>query len=334
MNEKPRYWAIKTTEGGSGQNDHWREFLDEQVVAVGWKPVKINPDQFRDRRNQFIDKVVDRYGRTLRAGGSSPGYAARTIYKFANEWREGDVALICAGYRPNQTKPVRIYGIARVGAFFFDRHLKWWAFKREAEITPIDEYVAVRHLIPIFGESMRLTIHPRSEAQFRRFCKLKQIGQHLSLSAGLEERIAEMAEKDKAESSGQGFHVTAELRKRIESLAVKRATEYFQSRGFSVKNVGTTRSYDLECQKGKRMLRVEVKGTQTDGTSVILTPNEVLNAKRFPTALFLLHSIQCRKIGRSAVPTGGESFVLNRWQVEAHGQLKPLSYTYEILLQA
>ena len=146
----------------------------------------------------------------------------------------------------------------------------------------------------------------------------------------LEDQIEEIVENEKTERSGQGFRVTPEQRKKIEEFAVKRATKHFESLGYEVKNVGKTRSYDLECRKGSAVLRVEVKGTQTDGASVILTPNEVANAKKHLTALFVLHSIKWLRIGSSALPTGGKPLVLNPWQIDAHGRLQPLSYMYEI----
>jgi hypothetical protein len=146
----------------------------------------------------------------------------------------------------------------------------------------------------------------------------------------LEDQIEEIVENEKAERSGQGFRVTPEQRKKIEDFAVRRATKHFESLGYEVKNVGRTRSYDLECRKGREVLRVEVKGTQTDGDSVILTPNEVSNAKKHLTALFVLHTIKWLKIGGEALPTGGKHRVLNPWQIDTHGKLQPLSYVYEI----
>lgn len=146
----------------------------------------------------------------------------------------------------------------------------------------------------------------------------------------LEDQIDTMAENEKAATTGQGFQITPELRKKIEDLAVEKAEKYFESLGYKVEYVGNKRSYDLECRKGKDVLRVEVKGTQTDGASVILTPKEVLNAVKHNTALFVLHSIKCFKTGSSYSATGGEPFALNPWLIESHGILKPLSYMYEI----
>jgi len=151
-----------------------------------------------------------------------------------------------------------------------------------------------------------------------------------SKNAPLEKQIEEMVEGQKTRKSGQGFRISPELRKKIETLAIKKATKYFESLGYRVKYVGDSESYDLDCSKGKNTLRVEVKGTQTEGASIVLTPNEILSAKRHATSLFILHSVKCLKVGNSLNPTGGKNYVLHPWIIKTHGKLKPLSYMYYI----
>lgn len=146
----------------------------------------------------------------------------------------------------------------------------------------------------------------------------------------IEDEIEAIVENEKTARSGQGFRVTTEQRRKIEDFAVKRAIKHFECLGYAVKNVGKSRSYDLDCRKGSETLRVEVKGTQTDGASVILTPNEVSNAKKHTTALFVLHAIRFLRIGSSSVATGGKPLVLNPWKIDKHGTLQPLSYMYDI----
>ena len=93
-------------------------------------------------------------------------------------------------------------------------------------------------------------------------------------------------------------------------------------------NVGGTRSYDLDCFKNGGTLRVEVKGTQTTGDSVILTPNEVRNAKNHKTALYILHSIKVDMVRKTYRLSGGNEEVINPWKITEQGRLKPLSYIY------
>lgn len=56
---------------------------------------------------------------------------------------------------------------------------------------------------------------------------------------------------------------------------MKMATHAFEVEGFKVEDVSRYESYDLNCQTQHEILRVEVKGTTTDGRDVLLTPGEV-----------------------------------------------------------
>lgn len=151
-----------------------------------------------------------------------------------------------------------------------------------------------------------------------------------SPEGNIEDKIAELAENEMTARSGQGFQVDARTRKQIEKFAVASARRHFCGLGYNVEYVGEKRSYDLHCTKGSDVLRVEVKGTQTDGASVILTPNEVANARRHRTALYILHDIRLVGSGRSQTPSGGEPMVLNPWDLDKVGTLAPLSYNYKL----
>jgi hypothetical protein len=148
--------------------------------------------------------------------------------------------------------------------------------------------------------------------------------------ANLEDKIGEIAENERASRSGQGFQVNSEMRRQIEIYAVERAKRHFRNQKYEVEYVGQNRSYDLKCTRGSDLLRVEVKGTQADGSSVILTPNEVFNAREHKMALYVLHSIRWRRIGKSLRTYGGSELVFNPWTIDQDGELTPLSFTYEI----
>ena len=72
------------------------------------------------------------------------------------------------------------------------------------------------------------------------------------------------------------------------------AKKYFRSKGYDVEDRSKGNPYDLQCTKTNERLNVEVKGTQTDGRSIILTSGEVEFARRNKAqiALFVLHSIK------------------------------------------
>ncbi|GLW98211.1 DUF3883 domain-containing protein [Microtetraspora sp. NBRC 16547] len=74
------------------------------------------------------------------------------------------------------------------------------------------------------------------------------------------------------------FLQDARLRRAIEEYAVTRATTYFENLGYTVEDVGASRSYDLHAARDTEELRIEVKGSTLCADSVELTLNEVNNA--------------------------------------------------------
>jgi hypothetical protein len=105
------------------------------------------------------------------------------------------------------------------------------------------------------------------------------------------------------------------------------ANEYFRREGFRVKDVSAWCSYDLLCMKEALEVHVEVKGSTTDGNSIVLTNNEVKHAcdPHNACVLFVLHSIVLSK-GKAS---GGKQLILNPWQPE-NLRLTPISYTYRL----
>lgn len=162
---RQRYWVIKTTEGGPGNLDHWKEFQTEKVIAVGWKSIEDDPTKFSSYQ-KFFEHLDSKHNWNVR-------HAALTIYKFATELQIGDIAIICTGYAPNQKKNVYLYGFARIaGKFFRDEDSKWWNNKRKAEIKTVEQDIPLNIFVDIFGGSMLSTVHgPFSERQIREFSK-------------------------------------------------------------------------------------------------------------------------------------------------------------------
>lgn len=132
-------------------------------------------------------------------------------------------------------------------------------------------------------------------------------------------------------SSGQGFRVSAEERKAIEDHAMSLAEEHFREQGYDVEDVSARKSFDLCCTRGVEELRVEVKGTQTNGAEVLLTPNEVAHAQkhRDQVALFIVHSVQVNSDGERHTASGGETRVILPWNID-EGELKPTGYKYRV----
>lgn len=126
-----------------------------------------------------------------------------------------------------------------------------------------------------------------------------------------------------------GRSLTADERKAVEERAVKVTRECFDAMGFKTKDVGKTESYDVHATKGGQTIKVEVKGTTSDGAAILLTANEVeLHRSEHPNnALAVVRHIV---LGRSAdQPTadGGELKLRMPWQVEPE-RLEPIAYRY------
>lgn len=130
-------------------------------------------------------------------------------------------------------------------------------------------------------------------------------------------------------AKSQGFLLDKKLRRALERYAMDAATRHFQSLKFVVEDHHRNHSYDLLCRRGKEVIYVEVKGTQTEGKAIILTSGEVEFARSHAKhmALFIFHSIKVSKKGR--ILTQGTMRLIFPWNVDERC-LKPLAYQCDI----
>src|SRR5207302_9134700 len=117
--------------------------------------------------------------------------------------------------------------------------------------------------------------------------------------------VVEAIEKDQAK--GQGFQLDSKLRKALENYAMEVAKQYFQGKGYKCEDHSKKRPYDLLCSRGREVRYVEVKGTVTDGTEIILTKGEVEFAQGHEAqmVLFILHSIEVSNLHNGMILSGG-----------------------------
>ena len=163
MNEMPQFWMIKTTPGDNLQLSYWPDFCGEQVVAIGWEKITVNPT-VTALANLKIDVAKSYPGSKQHID-----YIASTIWGFARDWQEGDVAIICRGWAANQAKDVHLYGFAIVRGFFYDPKPRWqWKFKRKARIRCIDADVPVSLFQNMLGAA-RQTTHRIQPIRFQNF---------------------------------------------------------------------------------------------------------------------------------------------------------------------
>jgi hypothetical protein len=134
---------------------------------------------------------------------------------------------------------------------------------------------------------------------------------------------------EKRQAKCQGFMLDSKLRKALEDYAMDAAKRYFTSHGYSVEDCSKNHPYDLKCSKRKKLLYVEVKGTQTNGNGIFLTVGEVEHARshKGQMALFLYHSIDVSE--NSKILSGGRRHLIECWDID-QGILQPISYKYEL----
>lgn len=162
-----KYWVIKTTEGGPNKINHWEDFKSDSTIAVGWAMVQDNPADFSSEQ-EYLARLEAQYDWS----GRDVNHVASTIYDFAKSWETGDLAIICGGYTPNQSKDVILYGFAIVVDYYFDPNPQWRCkFKRKAEISIVEREIPKEIFVNSLGmESMiGATNGPFSERQFCTF---------------------------------------------------------------------------------------------------------------------------------------------------------------------
>jgi hypothetical protein len=139
------------------------------------------------------------------------------------------------------------------------------------------------------------------------------------------------AERFRKRAGGQGFAVSPKVRLAIEAFAMAKAKAHFEAKGYTVADVSKRECYDLRCERLGQRLYVEVKGTQSSGEEVLLTPNEVAHARERKNSmvLFIVHSITTTGSEDDPQVNSDKVSILEPWEID-RGTLKPLAYSYQI----
>jgi hypothetical protein len=138
--------------------------------------------------------------------------------------------------------------------------------------------------------------------------------------------VEQIAEEELEKAAG--FESNPKIPRAIETRAMDVAEQDYTRKHFSVTHKHAFESYDLLCKKDGFEIRVEVKGTRSNGSVVVLTENEVKMAidPTFKMELCVVHSI--RLSGEKA--TGGILERYEHWNPKAHN-LRPISYQCRLL---
>lgn len=135
-------------------------------------------------------------------------------------------------------------------------------------------------------------------------------------------------------SGGQGRRQNAAERRAIELRAMEVATDHLKAGGWKVDDVSLFRSYDLHCVRRGSECRIEVKGTTGDGSSVLLTPGEVVHARDANVKLMLLIVSGIELIAKQdedPTASGGTLRIIDPWRIDEDGTLTPTGFEYKLV---
>jgi hypothetical protein len=109
------------------------------------------------------------------------------------------------------------------------------------------------------------------------------------------------------------------------------AINHFQQQGWGVEDVSKYKSYDLLCTRQEEKLYVEVKGTTSEGSKILMTHQEVIHTqKNYPqTALFVVSQIKLINSETELDATGGEIKLYQPWLL-SDDSLKAITYEYQV----
>lgn len=128
-------------------------------------------------------------------------------------------------------------------------------------------------------------------------------------------------------TTGQGFDLNSEQRRAVELRAMLIARLYLEGDVWTVADTSAHAPYDFYCRKGAAQLFVEVKGTTSSGSSIVLTRNEVAHHQLvYPNnALILVSDIKLDQTGRASM---GIPKAICPWSIQ-ESSLTVIPYPYD-----
>jgi hypothetical protein len=164
-----QHWTIKTRDGREkGADDYWNKFRAEGVIALGWGGrLKIDPRNVT--HEELRAKIQTQYGYP----SNKAGRISKEIMQFAgreNGLKTNDIVWIIGSFATTQIKPIYVYSVAEViGELQCNWKSRWWNFKREAKIFPIERPLDIEQARKCFGmDAMVETLYSVPASSFER----------------------------------------------------------------------------------------------------------------------------------------------------------------------
>ncbi len=165
IDKEVNYWVIKP-----GYEDYncWDYFKKENVISIGWDLIDLQNVKYK---NDFFDTIV--YNQIIKEypdkSDKSRQHVLSMFKMFYLEMKPDDLVIISGGYASNNTKPIPIYGFAKIKSTAkYDKTTSWWPSKIKVSLDILEETIEMKdYMNLILNESMRQTIHRINDLQFR-----------------------------------------------------------------------------------------------------------------------------------------------------------------------
>jgi hypothetical protein len=154
-------------------------------------------------------------------------------------------------------------------------------------------------------------------------------GQDLAIADAVELELEALSRPQRRSGGvGQGFGLTGPERKAIELRAMAVAQTWLETEGYKVKNTSQNSAFDFLATKAGASVKVEVKGTTSDGgQAIFMTRNEVELHRREAgtTALMIVSRIQLDRQVDPPRASGGELVAEIGWDIETW-EIAPMAF--------
>lgn len=305
----PAIWVVH-----DGKDDEAENIFDQGRIAVG-------RDDLGDLRLLKTEEAI-RKRLSITHHGKDPRVLttwARQLYGFTYDMRIGDIIV----YPRTQDREIRLGSITGGYRYVSDRE----QFKSERQVDWAKTFPR-----KVFSKKALTEFAHRYSAFRVRDAIEEVLAKYGSWSEVPEiQEVCDFIEiRSGKHLGGQGFKTSIEERIAIERYAMAKAESYYRGQGWSVNpDVHKNEPFDLHCTRSNgKELRVEVKGTTSEGTNILLTEGEVKHARKHTNvALFIVANITLSSMSGKLEPSGGTTIIRQPWRVD-DGELTPLAYKY------
>ena len=148
----------------------------------------------------------------------------------------------------------------------------------------------------------------------------------------LTNKIADIESEEAATVSQEqaaGFQSNPAIRRAVEEYAMSKAHSTLAAMGYTnLTDTSKLRPYDFTCERHGKSFYVEVKGTQTTGTALILTRGEVEHINSHPDDCILV-LVRSVNVSVKETVSGGETHVTESWKLHPD-DLRPVQYIWKL----